>query len=213
MNLLYRFYWVALRIVTRLFLGLRRHGLDNFPDSGGVVIASNHLSVADPPIIGSALPRGIHYFAKAELFGKWYSPFLIETLNTIPVKRGRFDRQAFGTALDVVSRGNWLLVFPEGSRSKDGKLKEGKVGAAKIAVEAGVPVIPACVVNTHRMKKVIFSGMRVAVRFGRPIYPSEYSSIERDKEKLRKFTDDIMERIRHLVQIERESSGADLSGD
>lgn len=203
MNVLYRFYWLVLQVLTKLFLGLKKSGLENLPDTGGVVIACNHLSVADPPIIGSTLPKAIYYFAKAELFGKWYSSFLIETLNTIPIKRGRFDRNAYETAIAVVRRGEWLLLFPEGTRSKDGKLKEGKSGAAKIAIEAGAPVIPACIINSNQMKKTLFSKKRVAVRFGRPIYPSEYTSVAPGKEKLRKFTSDIMEQIGLLIESER----------
>jgi 1-acyl-sn-glycerol-3-phosphate acyltransferase len=202
-NLLYRFYWLVLRASTRLFLGLRKSGLENLPETGGAVIACNHLSVADPPIIGSTLPRGIYYFAKAELFGKWYSSFLIETLNTIPIKRGGFDRNAYEVGIDVARKGEWLLLFPEGTRSKDGRLKEGKSGAAKIAIEAGVPVIPACIINSNQIMKTLFSKKRVAVRFGRPIYPSEYASIAPGKEKPRKLTSDIMEQIGLLIESER----------
>ena len=203
MNLLYRFYWLVLRVLTKMLLGLRKSGLENLPGTGGAVIACNHLSAADPPIIGSTLPRGIYYFAKAELFGKWYSSFLIETLNTIPIKRGKFDREAYKAGIEVVRRGEWLLVFPEGTRSKDGRLKEGKTGAAKIAIEAGVPVIPACIVNSNQIKETLFSKERVAVRFGHPIYPSDYSGIAPGKEKPRKLTSDIMEQIGLLIESEK----------
>ena len=202
MNALYRFYWILLRIVTKLFLGMKVDGTANIPESGGVVIACNHRSVADPPLIGSALPRGIFYFAKAELFGKWYSSFLISTLNTIPVKRGVFDRNAFEKGVDVVDSGGWLLVFPEGTRSRDGRLGEGRAGAARISLAAGAPVVPACLMNSDKIKRVLFSRANVTLRFGQPLYPSDYADVEPGKEKLRVFTANIMKQIGRLIDEE-----------
>ncbi len=202
MNPLYRFYWILLRVVGKFFLGLKRSGLENIPPSGGVIFACNHRSVADPPLLGSVLPRGIFYFAKAELFGRWYSSFLISSLNTIPVKRGRFDRNAFERGVEVVRSGGWLLVFPEGTRSRDGKLGEGRSGAAKISLEAGVPVVPTCILNSDRIKQVLFSNSRVTIRFGRPLYPSHYRDVQPDRERLRGFTSDIMKQIGRLIEEE-----------
>jgi 1-acyl-sn-glycerol-3-phosphate acyltransferase len=199
---LYRFYWILLQVVTKFFLGLKRSGLENIPESGGAIIACNHRSVADPPLMGSAVPRGIFYFTKAELFGKWYSSFLIDGLNTIPVKRGSFDRNAFEKGVEVVRNGGWLLVFPEGTRSKTGKLGEGRAGAAKISVEAGVPVVPACILNSDRIKQVLFSRERVTIRFGPPLYPSQYQDVQPVKEKLRAFTSNIMKHIGRLIEEE-----------
>lgn len=199
MNPLYRFYWLVLQVITRLFLGLDKKGVENIPESGGAIVACNHRSQADPPIIGASLPRRIFYFAKAELFGKWYSSVLIEKLYTIPIKRGMFDRNALDIAVDVVRNGDWLLVFPEGTRSRDGKLKAGKAGAAKVSFETGVPIIPACITNSNRIKSVLFSNKRVAVRFGRPIYPKEYEHLEAGKERLRRMTADVMSRIGELI--------------
>jgi 1-acyl-sn-glycerol-3-phosphate acyltransferase len=198
-NPLYRFYWLVLQVITRLFLGLDKKGVENIPESGGAIVACNHRSLADPPIIGASLPRRIFYFAKAELFGKWYSSFLIEKLYTIPVKRGVFDRNALEIAVDVVKNGDWLLVFPEGTRSRDGKLKSGRAGAAKVSFETGAPIIPACITNSNRIKSVLFSSKRVAVRFGRPIYPKEYEHLEAGKERLRQMTADVMSRIGELI--------------
>jgi 1-acyl-sn-glycerol-3-phosphate acyltransferase len=148
------------------------------------------------------MPRGIHYFAKSELFGKWYSRFLIETLNTIPVQRGVFDRNSLEKGIAVLKRGEWLLVFPEGTRSRDGRLKRGKSGAAKLSLEAGVPVIPACIRNSNRILRTIFSTDRVVLRFGKPIYPAQYERIEIAKERLSCFTDEIMRRIGMLMEQE-----------
>ena len=200
MRFYYRLNWLVVNIISKFFLGLTKSGLENCPESGGMVIASNHVSLVDPPLIGGILSKEIHYYAKAELFGKWYSPIFIKFHNTIPVKRGKFDRHAFLVGLDVLKKGGTLLVFPEGTRSKDGRLREGKTGAAKLSIEADVPVIPACVVNSNRIKDVLFSRERVEVRFGNPIYPSEYKHVEPDKEKLKIFTTDIMEQIKRLIE-------------
>jgi 1-acyl-sn-glycerol-3-phosphate acyltransferase len=148
------------------------------------------------------MPRGIYYFAKSELFGKWYSSFLVESLNTIPVKRGGFDRKIIERGVEIVGRGDWLLVFPEGTRSKNGRLGKGRNGAARISVESGVPVVPACIVNSNRLSEVLFSKSRVAIRLGQPLYPRKYQEAGSGKEMFSSFTSDIMDRIQRLLKSE-----------
>jgi 1-acyl-sn-glycerol-3-phosphate acyltransferase len=188
------------KILAKTFLGWKHSGSEHIPASGGVIIASNHLSYLDPPLVCSGTKREVHFLAKKELFGKWYSPVLISNLNTIPVRRGRFDRASYLKAIEIARRGDVLVLFPEGTRSKDGKLREGKTGAAKISIEAGVPVVPACIRNSNRIKQVLFSADRVEVRFGKPIYPSEFDSVQPEKEKLAQYTAEIMRRIGELLE-------------
>ncbi len=199
MNLYFRSCRFLVKVIAKVFLGWKHSGSENIPSSGGAVIASNHISYFDPPIVGSGTKREVYFLAKKELFGKWYSPLLISNLNTIPVRRGRFDRASYLKAIEIAKRGEILVLFPEGTRSKDGKLKAGKTGAAKVSIEAGVPVIPACIRNSNRIKQVLFSADRVEVLYGKPIYPSEFDSNQSEKERLTQFTAEIMRRIGELL--------------
>ncbi len=200
MNPYYRFAWVLACVVSRIVFGRRLYGMQNVPKSGGAIIACNHCSLVDPPLIGSSIWRRMYFFAKEELFGKWYSPILIEPLNTIPVKRHKFDRAAYRKSIEVLRSGDLLLVFPEGTRSRDGVLREGRPGAAKMAMDAGVPIVPACIKNSHALKAAIFRKVRIHVNFGQPIDPSTYKHIENDKEKIRLIMRDVMAGIADLLK-------------
>jgi len=199
-NLYFRFGRSMVKIFANLFLGYSVSGSENIPQVGAAIIASNHISNFDPPLVGSGSRREVFFFAKSELFGKWYSPIFISNFNTIPVKRGRFDRESYMRGIEVLNAGDLLLLFPEGTRSRDGRLKEGKAGAARLSLETGSPVVPACIQNSNRVKDTIFSRDRVMVSFGAPILPQAYENEQNEKEKMRLFTDDIMAAIRRLQQ-------------
>lgn len=186
------------KVFANLFVGYSVSGAENIPRTGAAIIASNHISNFDPPLVGSGSRREVFFYAKSELFGKWYSPIFISNFNTIPVKRGRFDRESYLKGIEILNEGQLLLLFPEGTRSRDGKLKEGKTGAARLSMETGLPVVPACIQNSNQIKDTIFSRDHVAVSFGSPILPAAYENEQSEKEKLRLFTEDIMAAIRQL---------------
>ena len=207
MNLYYRLGWLLSKAYGGLYLGLRASGLENVPRTGSAIIASNHKSMLDPPLIGSTLKRDIFFFAKSELFGKWWSGIFIEHFNTIPVKRSSFDRHAYAAGLEALNNDNLLLVFPEGTRSKDGKLGEGKAGAARMASDADVPVIPVAIINSEGSKPFFLGGKRVRVRFGNPIRSSDYEEVADHKQRIRTMTGDIMTSIKTLIaECEREAN-------
>lgn len=200
MRLYYWFVWFTVRTLSTLLFGRRSSGHHNLPRESGALIASNHCSVADPPFVSVSIKRPVYFFAKAELFGHWWSPFLISGLNAFPVKRGRIDRKAYGQALSVLKEGNWLLLFPEGTRSRDGKLREGKPGVAKMAFDANVPIVPTCVTNSRHLKDAFFRRKRIRVKFGEPVYPSEFVDISSDKERYVAMTREVMRRIAELLR-------------
>ncbi|OGR87401.1 MAG: hypothetical protein A3A86_00215, partial [Elusimicrobia bacterium RIFCSPLOWO2_01_FULL_60_11] len=150
-------------------------GAENVPKEGGVLIASNHLSNLDPPLIGSSLRRPIHFFAKEELFRIPVLGWWISQINAFPVKRGEHDIGAFKKARDLLVQGEGVLLFPEGHRSRTGELGPPRPGAAMLAVKAGVPVVPVCIMNSHRA--LHFKKLKVA--FGRPIRPGTRTAEDR----------------------------------
>ena len=148
---------VSRPIVDRLFR-LRAQGLENVPRHGGFVLAANHLSGFDPWPLGLPIyPRQLHYMVKAELWKPGLRP-LFRAVGTFPVRRGEHDEQAFATAVQLVREGHVMAVFPEGTR-RGKRLRAKRVlrphtGAARIALAAGAPLVPAAVQGTDRLLRL-----------------------------------------------------------
>jgi 1-acyl-sn-glycerol-3-phosphate acyltransferase len=149
------FVYLALKCLWRLEM----HGLENIPREGGVLLASNHVSLMDPPVVGCCMPRDIFFFAKEELFRYFGFGWLIRHLNAFPVRRFEHDIGAFKHAQRLLENGKALILFPEGHRSKTGELGKPKAGAGMLACKAQVPVVPIYVENTRYIKQ--FKKIRV----------------------------------------------------
>ncbi|MBI3393353.1 MAG: 1-acyl-sn-glycerol-3-phosphate acyltransferase [Nitrospirae bacterium] len=172
----YRFVRTVIRLAAAVLFRIRVRGQENIPDSGGAIIAANHASYLDPPIVGGSIRRQLRYMAAEELFRIPVFGPLIRSVGSFPVKRGEDDRSALREAVRQLKRGHLLLVFPEGTRSVDGELGEGKAGIGFIALHAGVPVIPAFVRGAREALprgRWWVKPVRVTVRFGPPIAPPE----------------------------------------
>ena len=131
---------------------------------GGLVVASNHISFWDPPLVGCALPREVHFLAKEELFGTLVLGGLIRSLNAIPIRRGMADLSGLARAIAMVRKGGALLVFPEGSRMRDGELHPPRPGAAMMAVQADVPIVPCCVLGSNRPRRWLLPPRRSYIK-------------------------------------------------
>ncbi len=153
---------VALRAVT----GWEVKGREHVPRTGGLVVASNHVSFWDPPLIGAVLPREVHYLAKEELFSTPVFGWLIRSYNAIPIRRGRVDLSGMARAIEVLRRGEVMLMFPEGSRMRDGELHPARPGVGMMAVNADVPVVPCYVSGSSRPRQWFTRRTRVRVWFG-----------------------------------------------
>jgi 1-acyl-sn-glycerol-3-phosphate acyltransferase len=183
-------------------------GLEHVPATGGVIFAGNHLSVSDELFLGAVVPRHLAFWAKSDYFmgdglRGWVSRSVMEGLGAIPVERagGRAVLTAFDSAIPVLRGGDCVVVYPEGTRSPDGRLYRGRPGVARLALRAEVPVVPVGVLGTDRVQPI---GARVPrlrageviLRFGRPL---EFAGRAGDTKGLREITDEVMAEIRALT--------------
>ena len=222
-NLLQRaVYWFGFLLFNLTFpfyFRFKVRGRRNVPRRGPLLVASNHVSYLDPPVVGVAVPRILHYMAKSELFEIPVFNGLIRFLNAFPVRRGKPDRRALRYTLDLLRMGEAVLTFPEGTRSKDGRLKAPEPGTGYIALLSRAPVLPVAVVGTDRALPPgcpFLLPRRVEVRIGRPLtFPDLYGNVSR--EKVEEASWRIMEAIARLLGREppprpRRGRGAHLSG-
>lgn len=172
-------------MIKPLLCRLRVEGRDHVPTTGGCIIASTHTRGPDYVILGYAAPRQIYYMAKAELFQlhPWLSKFLW-SVGTFPVERGRSDLGAIQAAERLINDGHALGMFPEGTRSPNGHLTKGKTGAARIAAQTRVPVVPAAVINANALFTQLGRRPVITVRFGPPIYLDEQQTAKANTDAL-----------------------------
>ena len=189
---MYKIGVILFKYIFKIFFNCKIEGLENIPIKTGVVIASNHVSLLDPPLIGTFLPREIHFMAKEELFQIPVFGYIITKLKAFPVKRGTADRVAIKKAISLLSDGGCLGVFPEGTRSKDGNLGSAEPGMSLIAIKADVPVIPTAVVIENN--KIL--GANIKIKFGTPISYNKELSV---KDAMQNFTEEIMSEIKKLM--------------
>ncbi|WP_245598565.1 lysophospholipid acyltransferase family protein [Glycomyces arizonensis] len=184
-------------------------GRENIPETGPVILASNHLSVADHYFLGLTTKRHIATMAKIEYFtgaglkGKVISK-TVKALGQVAVDRsgGRRSAASLEPSMKVLEEGRVFAIFPEGTRSPDGRLYRGKPGVARLALATGAPVVPVGMIGTEKVLPIGESRPRVApvgVRIGKPLDFSRYQGMENDRVIIRAVTDEIMDAIRQLT--------------
>lgn len=183
-------------------------GKGNVPKSGGVLLASNHLSFIDSFAIPLAAPRPVHFLAKSDYFtgpgvGGAFRRELFTAMGAIPVDRNSASaaQESLDAALEVLTAGGAFGIYPEGTRSRDGLLYRGKTGVAWLALTAGVPVVPVGLIGTDEVQPVGRSFPRLAkvtVTFGPAIHPDGYADLPAGKAR-RQLTDDVMSAIAGLT--------------
>ena len=152
--------------VLRVASGREVIGSENIPRSGAVIVASNHISFWDPPLIGAAIRREIHFLAKEELFSTPLLGPLIQSLNSIPIRRGSADLTGLSRAIEALKQGGALLVFPEGGRMRDGALHPARPGMGMIAVQADAQIVPCYISGSNQPRRWFVRGTRVRIWFG-----------------------------------------------
>ena len=182
----------------KIFHRFQVYGLENVPKRGAFILASNHVSFFDPPALGCRLPRELHYFAKASLFNGILGK-LIVGLNSIPVDRDGFDLKSFKLAMEVLERGEGLLVFPEGTRSEDGQLQNPKRGIGLIARKSQVPIIPARIKGGfeafRRGRRIPKLGSQIKVSFGEVLNAGDLCKNKSGKDRDEIIAQNLMQKI------------------
>lgn len=206
------FYWVMKRIflgpVLRLLFRPWVKGLDNVPAEGAAIIASNHLSFSDSIFMPLTVPRPVVFLAKSEYFtgtgvkGRLTAMFFRLT-NQLPMDRsgGAASAVSLNAGMEVLTTGGLLGIYPEGTRSPDGRLYRGKVGVARLALHAGVPVIPVAMIGTDKVQPIgkrMPNIRRIGMIFGAPLDFSQYAAQADDRLVQRKVTDEIMFELMRL---------------
>lgn len=201
-SLPYKIAWLISHQVTSLVYRCETYGEENVPTKGGFLLACNHASFFDPPAIGGNCPRELHFFARKTLFVGRFGD-LIRSLNSIPIDRdGDSDFAAFKQVFRTLKEGGGLLVFPEGTRTHDGKLQAGRKGVGLIACKAGVPVVPARIFGSFeaysRHTKIPDWKPQMKICYGPPLLPKDYDPDSKNKDRYQIAADIIMERIARL---------------
>lgn len=206
MRLGYRLSWWLTNIVARVLLGLRVRGREHIPRTGGLIVACNHISYWDPPLLGMAFDRELFYLAKRDLFrNRWFAA-LIKAHNAVPLSREAFSRSGLTKAIEIVKSGRAIVIFPEGGRGDPRVLREPKAGLGLVADKTRSPVLPAYVVGSDTIKKCLLRRRSLKVLFGAPIRPEEFDTKGGEgKERYARISRAAMERIARL-KAEAESA-------
>ena len=193
--MLYRFSQIVFRLLFYTVFRTRVYGRENIPKDGAVILAANHASNIDPPLMASLIERPVSYMAKIELFENPIFGAAIRRCHAFPVKRGASDRGAIKAAVTVLKEGHMLGLFPEGTRSKTGELQKAEAGIALIASMTGAPIVPVAILNSHR----IFANggllPQLRIMYGAPI---SFQGDRKSKEALDAFSAEIMA---HIAQM------------
>ncbi len=183
----YHFLQLGARLLFVVFFRLRVFGRDNVPLEGPVILASNHQSFLDPPLVGVGINRPVHYMARKSLFVR-FAPFarLIRSLNAFPVERSREDQRAVRETLRKIASGAAVLVFPEGTRTYTGEVGDLKPGIFRVAVRTGAPVVPVAIegaFDAWPRNSRFPRPAAIGVRFGARLTADEFGG---DAERMRR---------------------------
>lgn len=206
----YRFFKTLFaRPLVKYGYGAKVIGAENFPRTGGAILASNHIAALDSLVVPAMMPRPLTFPAKAELFtgkggfGAKALAWFLTVVGMVPMDRsgGRASADALGAISDVLAEGRVVAIYPEGTRSPDGRLYKGKTGMARIALANDVPVIPVGVIGTksHKGPLGIPWARRPVVIIGKPLHFSEFAHVPGNTKALRWVTDEVLAAIQQLT--------------
>lgn len=193
----YRTFRGFFRIIFSLVFRWQVIGREHIPKEGPVILCANHISLWDPPLLGSGIERMVNFMAKEELFRIPVLSFLITKFGAFPVKRGAGDRAAIRATLKLLEDGEILGIFPEGTRSKTGELGEGMHGVALFALKSQAQVIPVAIVGPYRWFRPI------KIVYGEPIDLTALREVKSNADTLKETSDLIMRHIRELLDQHR----------
>nr|WP_317412248.1 lysophospholipid acyltransferase family protein [uncultured Solibaculum sp.] len=185
------------RPLLRFLFRMKFYGFENIPKEGGVLLCCNHRTYFDPVALAIGCnKRVIHYMAKEELFHGLFGK-LIKAIGAFPVNRQHAGADTMNTAYQLLKDGEILGMFPEGTRSKDGKLLKFKAGAVMIAAKENVPILPAAVCFGKKLRPFC----RVSVRFGKPVMPADLGMVNGTGAEMRAATRQLMDKVDELLEM------------
>ncbi len=210
------FYWVMKNLIAGpLLKGIFRPwviGLQNIPAHGAVILASNHLSFIDSIFLPLVVDRHVSFLAKSDYFTRrgfkgWATKWFMIATGQIPIDRsgGKASEDSLNTGLAVLARGEILGIYPEGTRSPDGKLYRGRTGVARMILEGQVPVVPVAMIDTEKIMPIgtrLPKLGRIGIIIGEPLDFSRFEGMEGDRFILRSVTDEIMYSLHRLSEQE-----------
>ena len=201
-------YWLSTSVLVpfSMFLLKEVKGLDNLPEEGGFVLASNHCSYLDPIVIPilflKQFKRKVHYLAKKELFKPWMLNKVLKAAEIIPIDRTGKDKGALKEALKALKEGEIISLFPEGGRSRTGRIQKGKTGVARLALWAKAPVVPIGIKGSYDIwpahKKIFKLKKGIELNIGKPMYFDKYYNKKITKKLLTDVTRKIMKEVARL---------------
>ena len=191
----YQIFKILCRFVFGIIFRTKVIGAENIPKDGAFILASNHVSNWDPPFLGTFIDRIVNYMGKEELFKNPIMAAVCRGLNVFPVKRGTADKNAIKAAVKILKSGKCFGIFPEGTRSKTGKLGKAESGVSLIAAMTKAPIIPAAIVNTEKIFSSEVKFPRLAVIYGTPV---KFSGNAKDKDAMNDFAQSLMNEIAKL---------------
>ncbi len=207
MSFWYRLGWLVSWSIFKVFFRFRSIHPENVPQTGPVILASNHASYFDPPLVGSGLNRPINYLARESLFKIWPFGWLLRQFNSVPVDRDGGGAAGLRAILDRLLKGGGIILFPEGTRTRDGNLQPARSGIGLTVIKSKAPVVPVRVFGTyeafgrhHRLPRL----KKLAVRYGQPMTfaalreEAQTCSKPRLKEIYQQVADEIMAEIAKL---------------
>ena len=199
-----RWYYYIARFAVILFFKIFTRwqviGLDNVPTEGGLLLVSNHLSNADPPLLSVTLKRNALFMAKKELFRNPILGYIIYGFGAFPVHRGQLDRKALRHAEQALLDNKILVIFPEASRSKESRLKKAFPGSAMIAIRSNAPIVPVAITGTEEVVgfKWMLHRPVIQVRFGKP-FTLQLTDGKKTRDVLEESTSTVMRRIAEIL--------------
>lgn len=191
---LYNILTYSVRKFTTIFMGLEIENEQRLANAENCIIVANHISLFDPPFIGSIIPKEIHYLAKSEIFKNKLMDKFFRSINAIPVKRGRIDKYAITAVQKLLSSGHSMLIFPEGTRNG----RKAKAGVGKFAIQMKVDILPIHIENSNNFLKCLFRKKHLHIIIGEKLKYEEFSHFEEKKENYRELANMVYEKILDL---------------
>lgn len=206
MTFIYRTTWLICRLCFGIYFRWRIHNEDRVPREGPVILAANHASFLDPPLIGSAVRRPINYLARESLFRFPIFGWYIKALNSVPVDRDGQGAKGLKMILDRLLKGGGIILFPEGTRSSDGNLQPARSGVGLTVIKSNAPVVPVRILGSYKAwnRRQLFPRPRkINIKFGKPI---DFSDLREEakscpKKRLKEIYQEVADRIMEEITI------------